>query len=89
MSYYLRLVVVLFIAALVMMWFFGDFNVYLGTGADREFKSFATPGMQLVGSVVAAAVFAPLATMVFALLEGFARTSRWSNRQLPEGHSVD
>jgi hypothetical protein len=65
MTHYSRLTLFLFVCIFLLMWFCGDFNTYLGTGGEREFKSLATPAERLVGSLVIAGLCSVLFTGAF------------------------
>jgi hypothetical protein len=49
------------------MWWAGDFNLYLGSGDDREFKSLATPSEQILGSVLAGILSALVSVGLYGL----------------------
>jgi hypothetical protein len=51
------------------MWFFGDFNLYVGAGPDRELKALPMLAERLLGSLGAGVLFSAAATGAFWVTE--------------------
>ena len=68
---YARLFLVVLVVNSIVLWFGGDFNVYLGHGDGVVFKAFASPRVRLTGSVVGGLESATVSVITFWLLELF------------------
>jgi hypothetical protein len=66
---YVRLFFVASVINSALLWFVGDFNLYIGEGADREFKSFPSPTERAVGSIIGGLVSASVCVIAFGLVE--------------------
>jgi hypothetical protein len=75
-SSHVRLGILLFGTATVLMWWMGDFNLYIGSGDDREFKSFPTQTERVLGSIGVGFAYAVASSLVFSILECI-----WAGRQ--------
>jgi len=80
---YARLFLVIFVVNSILLWFVGDFNLYLGEGAAREFKSFPSPLEKAVGTFVGGFASAAVCAISFGLVEliCFSIRSRRENQR--------
>jgi hypothetical protein len=65
MRKYLRLFVVLLLTAIPWMAWFGDYNMYIGEGEDREVKGLATPMDRLVGGLCLGTLYTAIVMFLF------------------------
>jgi hypothetical protein len=63
---YVRLFIIVFVVNTILIWLVGDFNTYLGYGAEQEFKSFPPPFVREFGSLIGGFVSAGICTFLFA-----------------------
>jgi hypothetical protein len=69
MRRYLRLGLLLLLTAVPWMWWFGDYNLYLGQGSEREFKALPTPAERLIGSLCLGALYSVIVLVLFGAVE--------------------
>jgi hypothetical protein len=52
------------------MWWFGDYNLYLGQGSELEFKALPSPTERLLGSLGLGILYAVVVLILRWLIEG-------------------
>jgi hypothetical protein len=71
--HYIRLLLLLILFNTILMWWMGDFNLYLGEGAERELKAFPTPQERVGASLVVGFLSAVVTVASYWLIETAVR----------------